>query len=218
MNKFFDTEESMKFVSVSDSDKYILTAIQKIYLNNNRFDLDPTYSKGVFYKKFGIEEPHFKSDINPQYKDVIKADSRNLCFKSNELHSIIFDPPFLFRDRISKNTDLMCTRFSYFNTYDELINMYSESLLEFYRILKNKGFVIFKCQDMTDGSGSRPFYDTHVDIIKIARNIGFSLRDIVILTKFNKIIKNSKKQGCFRKIHSYYLIFRKEKKVNFGEM
>jgi len=90
--------------------------------------------------------------------------------------------------------------------------MYEDSLKEFYRVLKKGGFLVFKCQDFTDGSGSRPFYDTHCSIIKIAREIGFSLKDIGILVIKNKIIRKSKEQGCLRKVHSYYLVFKKGKK------
>ena len=88
--------------------------------------------------------------------------------------------------------------------------MYYESLKEFYRVLETRGILVFKCQDLTDGSGSRPFFDTHTEIIKMARIIGFSLRDIGILVVKNKIIRKAKQQGCLRKVHSYYLVFRKE--------
>jgi len=196
----------MRFVSVYETDSDMLEAISKIFLNGEPFDLDPTFSKGVFYKNF--PEPRLKSDLISQRDDVRQSDCRNLEWISDEsINSIMFDPPFLFRDRKSVNNDKMCSRFSYFQTFNELILMYTDSLKEFYRILKPKKFLVVKCQDMTDGS--KPFYDTHCDTIKIARDIGFSLYDIGILVKKNKIIRKSKKQNCLRKVHSYYLIFRK---------
>jgi hypothetical protein len=208
-------EEFMRIISVAETDKEMLNAISRIFLDGNTFDLDPTFSKGLFYKNF--PKPRLISDIEPQSEEVRKSDCRNLDWiNSNSLNSIMFDPPFLFRDRKAVNNDKMCGRFSYFQTFDDLISMYKESLKEFYRILALRKFLVFKCQDMTDGSGSRPFFDTHCEIIKIAREIGFSLQDIGILVRKNKIIRKAKKQGCLRKVHSYYLVFRKELKQEGG--
>ena len=194
----------MKILSVGYSDKEILDNINILYLNNKGFDLDPTYSKGCFYKKQMFIEPRFKSDLLPLYDDVINSDCRVLSFKDNELNSIIFDPPFLFRDRKSINNDKMCNRFSYFKNYNELKDMYYNSIKEFKRVLVKKGILVFKCQDMSDGL----FYCTHNDIINMANSLGFKLKDIFILISKRKIIKDSNKQNVARKLHSYYLIFK----------
>ena len=70
-----------------------------------------------------------KSDLEPLYDDVIQSDSRSLDFVQDEsIKSIVFDPPFLFRNRKAKNNDKMCARFSYFTSYEELIDMYKKSL------------------------------------------------------------------------------------------
>lgn len=202
-------ENFMRYMSVYEIDEQILNAINQIFLEGIGFGLDPTYSKGNIYGKG--EQPKLKFDIEPETEDTQKSDCRKLPLSNNSQISIVFDPPFLFRDRKSVNNDKMCGRFSYFQTFEELIQMYKDSLKEFYRILQDYGILIFKCQDMTDGSGSRPFFDTHCKIIKMARELGFSLRDIGILVKKNKIIRKAKLQGCLRKVHSYYLVFRKEK-------
>lgn len=202
----------MKFVSVYETDKKLLEAIDIIHLNGRGFHLDPTYSKGVFYKKQGFKEPRLKADLKPLYPDVKKADCRDsFNYKENSIESIIFDPPFLFRNRKAVNNDKMCNRFSYFKTFEELKDMYQRSLFCFQSILVPRGILVFKCQDMTDGSGSRPFFDTHCEVISMARKAGFSLRDIGILVRKRKIIRKAKTQGCLRKIHSYYLVFRKER-------
>ena len=43
--------------------------------------LDPTFSKGNFYKT--IPEPVLKFDISPIRKDVVKANSEHLPLKDN---------------------------------------------------------------------------------------------------------------------------------------
>jgi len=199
----------MTHISVFERDIDILESISDIYLDGKWFDLDPTFSKGVMYKG---KEPKYKYDIEPVRDDVKQGDSTSLRFMSNTLESIVFDPPFMFRNRAAENKDKMSARFSFFQTFEDLIDMYDKSLYEFHRVLKDRKFLIFKCQDFTDGSGSRPFYDTHCQVIKLARKHMFSVQDIGILVKKNKIIQKGK-QGCFRKVHCYYLVFRKEPKM-----
>lgn len=205
----------MKIKSVFYHDSDCLKAVNRIYLDNSGFELDPTYSKGCFYKDF--QEPKYKSDLFPQIEGIIKADCRKLNFKDLTIKSIIFDPPFLFRNQESNNNDKMCKRFSYFNSFLELKDMYRDSLKEFFRILSQNGILCFKCQDMTGGSGARPFYCSHYEIIKMATEIGFILKDIGIVISEKRIIRNAKEQGCFRKIHCYFLIFKKSKKHNYKD-
>ena len=193
----------LKYLSVFEKDSDILVAIDDIFLKNKWYDLDCTYSKGVFYKD--IKEPRLKSDLNPLNTDVIKSDCTKLDFiDDNSLNNIVFDPPFLFRKRKSDNNDKISARFTYFNSYDDLQDMYKRSLDCFKRKLKKGGYVCFKCQDMTDGK----FYCTHNFIINYAKEIGFELKDIIIKKSKTKLQRDAKQQNCVAKIHSYWLILK----------
>ena len=194
----------MKYLSVFESDEEILTAIDDIFLKNKWYDLDCTYSKGIFYEN--IKKPRIKSDISPMFDDVIKSDCTKLEFIENgTLQSVVFDPPFLFRNRKSANNDKMSARFTYFNSYEELTDMYSNSIKCIYQKLKKGGYLCFKCQDMTDGK----FYCTHNFIINYAIGIGFELKDIIIKKAKTKLQRDAKQQNCVAKIHSYWLVFKK---------
>lgn len=194
----------MKYLSVFDNDSSVIVALKDIFLRGKNINLDCTYSKGIFYKS--IEEPILKSDIVPLFDDVSKDDSRELKNINDEsLTSIVFDPPFLFRNRKAVNNDKMCKRFSYFKSYDELIEMYARSLQCFYRKLKKGGYVFFKCQDMTDGK----FYATHKAVIDIAESVGFTLKDIAIKTSKSKLQRDAKQQNCVAKVHSYWIVLKK---------
>lgn len=194
----------MRYLSVFNNDGEILQAISDIFLKGEWFDLDCTYSKGVFYTN--TKKPKLKSDLLPLFDDVIKSDCRNLDFvKDGSLNSIVFDPPFLFRNRKSENKDKISKRFSYFSSYQELIEMYFSSLDCFKRKLSKNGYVFFKCQDMTDGK----FYCTHNDIINYAVNNGFALKDIIIKATNKKLQREAKQQNCVAKVHSYWLILKK---------
>lgn len=186
--------------SVYETDTEILSGISELYLDGQKFDLDPTYSKGVFYKTF--KEPKYKSDLLPQVDGVIQSDCRKLWFENNSINSICFDPPFLFRNRPSVNNDVNCKRFSYFKTFEELLSMYEESLVEFYRVLNKKGILAFKCQDMTDDKT----YFTHCEVLRLAEKNGFKGRDLFILVANNRIYHSETKQRHARKFHSYWYV------------
>lgn len=195
----------MRYLSIFDSDGEILTAIDNIFLKNKWYDLDCTYSKGVFY--YDIKQPKIKSDLYPQYEDVIESDCTKLDFiENNTLNSIVYDPPFLFRNRKSINSDKISKRFTYFKSYEDLQDMYKKSMDCIYSKLKKGGYLLFKCQDMTDGK----FYCTHNFIINYAEIIGFELKDIIIKKAKSKLQKDAKQQNCVAKIHSYWLVLKKK--------
>lgn len=197
----------MRYLSIFEDDGEILTAISDIFLKGEWFDLDCTYSKGVFY--YNTRQPKLKSDLNPQYDDVIECDCTQLDFVEDEaLNSVVFDPPFLFRNRKSDNNDKISARFTYFKTYEDLQQMYKGAMDCIYRKLKTGGLLCFKCQDMTDNK----FYCTHNFIINYAESIGFVLKDIIIKKAKTKLQRDAKQQNCVAKTHSYWLIFKKGKK------
>ena len=194
----------MRYLSVFNTDEDILKALSDIHLKGKWYDLDCTYSKGVFYQN--IPRPKYVSDLYPQYDYCLKDDSTKLDnFQNESLNSIVFDPPFLFRNRKAENNDKMCERFTYFKSYNELFEMYAQSIVRFKEKLKKGGYVFFKCQDMTDGK----FYCTHKDIIEFAEDMGFTLKDIAIKVSKSKLQREAKQQNCVAKVHSYWLVFRK---------
>lgn len=193
----------MRYLSVFEKDGDILKAVSDIHLHK-WYDADVTYSKGVFWK--GLEKPKRCSDLIPLYDYVTKDDSTLLTtYRDNSLSSVVFDPPFLFRNRLSTNGDKMCARFSYFNSYEELLRMYQQSLLAIYKKLSGGGVLAFKCQDMTDGK----FYCTHNDVINFATQNGFVLKDILVKVTAHKRQREAKQQNCVAKVHCYWLIFKK---------
>jgi len=191
--------------TVSDNQSVILSSISKLYCPNG-FDLDPTYSKGVFYKN-GVPEPKYKSDLTPQQDDVMPCDCRELPFPDNFLGSIVFDPPFVGGSRKYGKPGIIKTRFSYFPTIPKLWQFYTESLTEFYRILQPDGFLIFKCQDSVESAKQ---YITHVEVMNTAYKQGFYPEDLFILIANNRLISpNQWKQQHARKYHSYFWVFKK---------
>lgn len=190
--------------TVSYEQTEILQNILDLYCQNG-FELDPTYSKGNFYKN-GIPQPKYKFDINPQNEDIQKADCRKLPFKNNTINNIIFDPPFIAGIQNKSDDGIIINRFGSFkNVSKELWKFYHESLDEFKRILKPDGILIFKCQDTID-SGKQCL--SHIEIINYALQIGFYPKDLFILLAKQRLIgKHHWKQQHARKFHSYFIVF-----------
>jgi hypothetical protein len=170
-------------------------------------DVDPTYSKGVFYKN-GIDQPRKKFDLYPQTDDTKKANAAALPLQDESETSIMFDPPFIVGHTKDKPTGIIGERFHGFRYIKDLWAWYDECLFEFYSILKKDGVLIFKCQD-TVSSGKQWF--SHVHIINEAERLGFYTKDMFVLNAKSRIIgHNHKNQKHARKFHSYFLVFIKK--------
>lgn len=127
----------------------------------------------------------------------------------------MFDPPFLATKGKSLNdnndNNKINKRFGVYPTEVELHQFYIDSLKEIYRILKNNGIFIFKCQDKVS-SGKQ--YFSHCFIKEKAVEIGFYPKDLFILLAKNRIVADwqVKNQKNARKYHSYFWVFEKSNK------
>lgn len=188
--------------TVYDSDGDIIKAILSLHVHDSAFDVDPTYSKGVFYK--GIEQPRKKYDLYPQTDDTEMASSTNLPIESKSVKSICFDPPFLAGYTKGSPSGRIGKRFNGFRYMKDVWVYYRESLSEFARILEVGGIVAFKCQDTV--SGGKQWW-SHVHIMQEAEKRGFYVKDLFIQVASNRMIgHNHSIQQHARKFHSYWLV------------
>lgn len=198
-------EKNSIIKSISFSQDEILNWIIKLYCPKG-FELDPTYSKGNFYKN--IPQPKYCFDLKPQLDFVEQADCRNLPIADKSISTIIFDPPFLSSWGKNHN-NISEKRFGFFKNRKELQEMYQQSLKEFYRILKKNGILVFKCQDFTCSGNEKATDMVHCFIYNWARELGFWAKDIFILLAKQRIFNPAVKQKTARKFHSYFWVFKK---------
>jgi len=202
--------------SISYNQIEIIENIIKLHCSSS-IQLDPTYGNGNFYTK-GIQQPTYKFDLYPKFSSVKKADVRSLPLNSNSIETAMFDPPFLATTGKSlvgnDNNNIINKRFGVYDNEKALHEMYKNALTELYRVLKEKGILIFKCQDKIS-SGTQ--YLSHIFIINTAEKIGFYCKDLFILLAKNRLIANwQRNQKHARKFHSYFLVFQKiNKKVKY---
>lgn len=197
--------------TVSYNQNEILNNI--MVLNNiERFCADLTYGNGKFYTE--IEKPLFKFDISPQIEGVIKCDSGKTPLPSDSLKSVVFDPPFLTYVRNAREGNgnmIMARRFGGYWKYSELEDHYISTINECYRVLKSKGLLIFKCQDIIH---NHTMHSTHINVIKWCEG-KFRLKDMFILAAKNRMpipVKKGDKlktQKHARIHHSYFLVLEK---------
>lgn len=197
--------------SISYDQGEIIRDILNLHVPEHKIDCDPTYSKGIFYTNTSIETPRYKFDILPYNDTVIYADCRNLPLDNCSLNCIMFDPPFLATTGKSlkeENGNIINKRFGVYSNEKELHQFYIDSMKEFYRILKDKGILIFKCQDKVS-SGKQ--YMSHVFIMNEAVKLGFYPKDLFILLAKSRIVADwqLKNQKNARKFHSYFWVFQK---------
>lgn len=196
--------------TIGYNEQEMIRDILYLHADGSYIDCDPTYSVGNFYKE-GLPKPEYIFDKEPQVDGVIKATSDNLPLENETCSVIMFDPPFVMNgedhDWVKEGSNIISRRFSSFKSFNELKEMYSNSLIEFYRILKNDGIVIFKCQDSVS-SAKQHF--SHCWIMNEALEIGFYPKDLFILLSKARLTDNRKQQHA-RKYHSYYWVFQKKK-------
>jgi hypothetical protein len=185
----------------------------RLHNNGQPFELDPTYSKGAFYRG-SVPAPKWKYDLYPE-PGVKRADCRHLPFKAGAVGSIVFDPPMMFGAHGTNNPNnkvvrgyscptTLNNRFTQFASFEELQAMYTSALDEFSRILKPKGLLVFKCQDFTDKRTTM----THVLVYNWAERRGFYAKDLIIRTvSAGRAYNPALVQRHARKFHSYFWCF-----------
>jgi len=201
-------EKKLKILrTVSDNQHEIIRNIQTLYVPEG-FHLDPTYSKGVFYKPDDIIEPRIKSDLFPKNDTILCASAEDLLIEDGSLESIMFDPPFVAGHTRKKPTGIIGERFYGFRYVSDLWEWYDKCLVEFSRVLVDGGILAFKCQD-TVSSGKNWF--SHCYIMNRALECGFYPRDMFVLVAKSRLIGHNhrKKQNHARKFHSYFWVFEK---------
>lgn len=183
----------------------ILKDIVELHLDNERYDCDLTYGNGSFWT--GMKKPEYCLDIEPLSDDVIESCSMATPFNDSQLTSLVFDPPFLTYIKSGReHNSIMGRRFSGYWRYDELEHHYKNTLREAERILKPKGIMVFKCQDIIH---NHKMHCTHCNVINWAAEFNLILKDLFILPAKNRMPINTgkkRKQRHARIWHSYFLV------------
>ena len=193
-----------------DDECILLKTILDIHNDGAPIQLDPMFSKGNIYRR--LQEPELKFDLRVEREDVKLGDATDLKdIKNNSIKSICLDPPFCFGIHGKVKENISAQRFTVLQDFDSLKILYKGILKEAFRVLENKGLLLFKCQDYTDSKTTM----THCFVWKWAIEQGFYAQDLAILINKKRIFNPNLKQRHLRKTHCYYWVFKKKR--NGGE-
>lgn len=202
--------------SLYETQDEILDAIEYLHCPEG-FECDMTFGNGAFWRRRKM--PRLCFDIQPLRPHVVKACSTFLPLPQCSLSNCVFDPPFLTYVKNGRNHKgggvAMTKRFGGYYTYDELEEHYRHTISEAYRVLKPRGKLIFKCQDIIH---NHRMHCTHYRVIMMAEIEGFRLSDLYILGAKHRMPGPQKGQQRHARIwHSYFLVFERDGAVPSNE-
>lgn len=194
--------------SISKDEGEILRSILTLHVPAGVIDLDPTYSKGKFYRYEGLSAPLLRYDIDPE-AGVEVADVRALPLPDASVGSVMFDPPFLATTGPSLGrkdaNNLMVQRFGVYKSEEELHRFYTDALNELARVIWPDGVLVVKCQDKV--SSGRQYF-SHILIYMAALRAGFYAKDLFVLEARSRLVAPwQRNQQHARKFHSYFWVF-----------
>ncbi len=171
---------------------------------------DITYGKGVFWRN--VPDGRYKLLATDLSAGI---DCRNLTYDDGEIDCVVFDPPYMHSPGGSAHVSHVAFESYYRNNsirnrtgakyHEAVLELYEETGEEVYRVLRDRGVFIVKCQDEVCANRQRL---THVEIILAYQKTGFTAEDLFVVVRQNRPgVSRVVRQVHARKNHSYFLVF-----------
>lgn len=219
-----------------DNNDTVFKEILDLYVPINSVIADVTFGLGVFWNKIDLDkytliasDLYLKESTREKFPFLNirdNVDCKELPYEDYCFDALVLDPPYMegFYRRTENHVGGTGTHSSFrkayssgeakegglrFKYHDAVTETYVRASIEAYRVLKNNGIYIVKCQDEVSANKQRL---THVEIITACEQLGFYVEDIFIVMRNNKpVVSRLKKQTHARKNHSYFIVMRKMK-------
>jgi len=171
---------------------------------------DVTYGKGVFWRSIPDDRYELKAtDIQTG------VDCRELPYEDGKIDCVVLDPPYMHSPGGTAHTAHPAFENHYRNNgtgnrtarkyHDAVIALYEDAGVEAYRVLRDGGVLIVKCQDEVCSNRQR---FTHLEIISFYEGLGFVGEDLFVVMRQNRPgVSRAIRQVHARKNHSYFLVF-----------
>jgi hypothetical protein len=209
------TNELIHSAHTGNNDE-MFARVAYLYIPQGARVADVTYGKGVFWRL--VPEGH--CEVIPS--DVTTGiDCRALPYSDESIDAVVLDPPYMhtpggtahqghqnfeqyYRNNGGEAAPLDDPSKKY---HDAVLDLYYKAGKEAWRVLRDSGIFIVKCQDEVCANKQRL---THVELINEFATYGFVCEDLFVLVRNNKPgVSRVLKQVHARKNHSYFLVFQK---------
>ena len=193
-----------------DGNENVFPKILNLYVKPGSVVADVTYGEGVFWR--GV--PRGRYDLRAT--DIQNGvDCRDLPYADAEIDCVVLDPPYMhspggtahqthepFEKYYANNESGGQTRHKY---HEAVLDLYRDAGVEAYRVLRERGVFIVKCQDEVCSNRQR---FTHVEIMLAFEEMGFVAEDLFVVVRNNRPgVSRAVRQVHARKNHSYFLVF-----------
>ena len=203
------TNELVFSASVGGNDD-VFPQILSLYVAPGSKIADVTYGLGVFWR-------NVPDDLYQLLASDIEygTDCRDLPYEDNSIDCVVLDPPYMHSPGGTAHTVHSAFEEHYRNNgtgnrtekkyHEAVLDLYVQAGQEAFRVLRERGVVIVKCQDEVCSNRQR---FTHVEIMQEYQQIGFVAEDLFVVIRRNRPgVSRTVKQVHARKNHSYFLVF-----------
>ncbi len=199
----------------ADGNDSVFPLVLGLYVKPGSIIADVTYGKGVFWRHIPESEYDLRAtDI----QDGI--DCRDLPYNDESIDCVVLDPPYMHSPGGTAHTGHKPFEVHYRNNasgnrtqskyHEAVLDLYHDAGREAWRVLRERGVLIVKCQDEVCANRQR---FTHVEIMSMYAEIGYVAEDLFIVMRNNKPgVSRTIRQVHARKNHSYFLVFWKRTK------
>jgi hypothetical protein len=200
------------FSSYAGTNDEVFPYVLSLYVELGSTVADVTYGQGVFWRK--VPEDAYKllaSDLSGG------VDCRELPYDSGSIDCVVFDPPYMHTPGGTAHVNHQNYEGYYKNNQANSEKKYHEAVLDLYftaakeawRVLREGGIYIVKCQDEVCANQQRL---THVELINELQQYGFVTEDLFVVVRRGKPgVSRLLAQAHARKNHSYFIVFLKPK-------
>ena len=195
----------------TEGNDQVFPRILDLYMASGSTIADVTHGKGVFWRNV----PKRKYELLTT--DIREGvDCRDLPYQDDAIDCVVLDPPYMHSPGGTAYESSHTQFESYYRNngagnrtgskyHEAVLDLYRDAGLEAYRVLRERGVMIVKCQDEVCANTQR---FTHVEIMQAYGEIGFVAEDLFVVVRSNKPgVSRAIKQVHARKNHSYFLVF-----------
>ena len=205
-----DATNDLVFSASADGNDCVFPRILDLYVSAGSVIADVTYGKGVFWRRVPRDRYEL---LATDVRDGV--DCRDLPYGDGEIDCVVLDPPYMhtpggtahevhipFEEHYRNNASGNRTESKY---HEAVLDLYRDAGREAYRVLKDRGVLVVKCQDEVCSNRQR---FTHVEIMRMYDDLGYVAEDLFVVMRNNRPgVSRAIRQIHARKNHSYFLIF-----------